>query len=86
MMTMYFQAGQLKGPITSSTPVQRVEPTVIAAAPRPVAVVTTSVTSPSRHVVTTTRPKPSTGIILSTRNEPIGLSAGEFLSVSSIDV
>uniref|UniRef100_A0A672T847 Katanin p80 WD40 repeat-containing subunit B1 n=1 Tax=Sinocyclocheilus grahami TaxID=75366 RepID=A0A672T847_SINGR len=33
---VYFQAGQLKGPITSSTPVQRVEPTMIAAAPRPV--------------------------------------------------
>lgn len=82
-----FQAGQLKGPITSSTPVQRVEPTVIAAAAtRPVAVVTTSVTSPSRPVVTTTKPKPSTGIILSTRNEPIGLSAGDFLSVSSMDV
>uniref|UniRef100_A0A673JEZ0 Katanin p80 WD40 repeat-containing subunit B1 n=1 Tax=Sinocyclocheilus rhinocerous TaxID=307959 RepID=A0A673JEZ0_9TELE len=75
-------AGQLKGPITSSTPVQRVEPTVIAAAPHPVAVVTTSVTSPSRPVVTTTKPKPSTGIILSTRNEPIGLNAGDFLSVT----
>ncbi|RXN32738.1 katanin p80 WD40 repeat-containing subunit B1-like protein [Labeo rohita] len=74
------RAGQLKGPITSSTPVQRVEPTVIAAAPRPVAVVTTSVSSPSRPVVTTTKPKPSTGIILSTRNEPIGLNAGDFLS------
>ncbi|XP_059371247.1 katanin p80 WD40 repeat-containing subunit B1 [Carassius carassius] len=74
------RAGQLKGPITSSTPVQRVEPTVIAAVPRPVAVVTTSVTSPSRPVVTTTKPKPSTGIILSTRNEPIGLNAGDFLS------
>uniref|UniRef100_A0A8C1CNX0 Katanin p80 WD40 repeat-containing subunit B1 n=1 Tax=Cyprinus carpio carpio TaxID=630221 RepID=A0A8C1CNX0_CYPCA len=74
------RAGQLKGLITSSTPVQRVEPTVIAAAPRPVAVVTTSVTSPSRPVVTTTKPKPSTGIILSTRNEPVGLIAGDFLS------
>ncbi|CAM4528047.1 unnamed protein product [Leuciscus chuanchicus] len=74
------RTGQLKGPIISSTPVQRVEPTVIAAAPRPVAVVTTSVTSPSRPVVTTTKPKPSTGIILSTRNEPIGLNAGDFLS------
>ncbi|XP_077085584.1 katanin p80 WD40 repeat-containing subunit B1 [Siphateles boraxobius] len=74
------RAGQLKGPIISSTPVQRVEPTVIAAAPRPVAVVTTSVTSPSRPVVTTTKPKPSTGIILSTRNEPIGLNVGDFLS------
>lgn len=75
------RAGQLKGPITSSTPVQRVEPTVIAAAPpRPVAVVTTSVSSPSRPVVNTTKPKPSTGIILSTRNEPIGLNAGDFLS------
>uniref|UniRef100_A0A8C1GHM8 Katanin p80 WD40 repeat-containing subunit B1 n=1 Tax=Cyprinus carpio TaxID=7962 RepID=A0A8C1GHM8_CYPCA len=70
--------------ITSSTPVQRVEPTVIAAAPRPVAVVTTSVTSPSRPVVTTTKPKPSTGIILSTRNEPVGLIAGDFLSVTHI--
>uniref|UniRef100_A0A673I9B0 Katanin p80 WD40 repeat-containing subunit B1 n=1 Tax=Sinocyclocheilus rhinocerous TaxID=307959 RepID=A0A673I9B0_9TELE len=74
------RAGQLKGPITFSTPVQRVEPTVIAAAPRPVAVVTTSVTSPSRPVVTATKPKPSIGIILSTRNEPIGLTAGDFLS------
>uniref|UniRef100_A0A671M9W7 Katanin p80 WD40 repeat-containing subunit B1-like n=1 Tax=Sinocyclocheilus anshuiensis TaxID=1608454 RepID=A0A671M9W7_9TELE len=74
------RAGQLKGPITFSTPVQRVEPTVIAAFPRPVAVVTTSVTSPSRPVVTATKPKPSTGIILSTRNEPVGLTAGDFLS------
>ncbi|KAG1928210.1 Transducin/WD40 repeat-like superfamily protein [Pimephales promelas] len=74
------RAGQLKGPIISSTPVQRVEPTVIAAAPRPVAVVTTSVTSPSRPVVTTTKPKPSTGVILSTRNEPVGLNVGDFLS------
>uniref|UniRef100_A0A8C1VV78 Katanin p80 WD40 repeat-containing subunit B1 n=1 Tax=Cyprinus carpio TaxID=7962 RepID=A0A8C1VV78_CYPCA len=49
----------------------KVEPTVIAAAPRPVAVVTTSVTSPSR-------------IILSTRNEPIGLNAGDFLSVTGV--
>uniref|UniRef100_A0A8C2GPB8 Katanin p80 WD40 repeat-containing subunit B1 n=1 Tax=Cyprinus carpio TaxID=7962 RepID=A0A8C2GPB8_CYPCA len=63
---------------------QRVEPTVIAAAPRPVAVVTTSVTSPSHPVVTTTKPKPSTGIILSTRNEPVGLIAGDFLSVTGV--
>uniref|UniRef100_A0A8C2C0V4 Katanin p80 WD40 repeat-containing subunit B1 n=1 Tax=Cyprinus carpio TaxID=7962 RepID=A0A8C2C0V4_CYPCA len=47
-------------------------------------VVTTSVTSPSRPVVTTTKPKPSTGIILSTRNEPIGLNAGDFLSVTGV--
>uniref|UniRef100_A0A672SUH2 Katanin p80 WD40 repeat-containing subunit B1 n=1 Tax=Sinocyclocheilus grahami TaxID=75366 RepID=A0A672SUH2_SINGR len=40
----------------------------------------TSVTSPSRPVVTATKSKPSTGIILSTRNEPIGLTAGDFLS------
>ncbi|XP_051992716.1 katanin p80 WD40 repeat-containing subunit B1 [Xyrauchen texanus] len=74
------RAGQLKAPITSSTPVQRVEPTVIAAAPRPVSVVNTAVASPSRPVVTTTKPKPTTGIILSTRNEPIGLNVGDFLS------
>ncbi|KAI7814775.1 katanin p80 WD40 repeat-containing subunit B1, partial [Triplophysa rosa] len=71
------RAGQLKAPIISSTPVQRVEPTVITAA-RPV--VTTSVPSPSRPVVTITKPKPGPGIILSTRNEPIGLNAGDFLS------
>uniref|UniRef100_A0A8C1CMP1 Katanin p80 WD40 repeat-containing subunit B1 n=1 Tax=Cyprinus carpio carpio TaxID=630221 RepID=A0A8C1CMP1_CYPCA len=47
-------------------------------------VVTTSVTSPSRPVVTTTKPKPSTGIILSARNEPIGLNAGDFLSVTGV--
>nr|XP_055065890.1 katanin p80 WD40 repeat-containing subunit B1-like [Misgurnus anguillicaudatus]XP_055065893.1 katanin p80 WD40 repeat-containing subunit B1-like [Misgurnus anguillicaudatus]XP_055065900.1 katanin p80 WD40 repeat-containing subunit B1-like [Misgurnus anguillicaudatus]XP_055065910.1 katanin p80 WD40 repeat-containing subunit B1-like [Misgurnus anguillicaudatus]XP_055065919.1 katanin p80 WD40 repeat-containing subunit B1-like [Misgurnus anguillicaudatus] len=74
------RAGQLKAPIISSTPVQRVEPTVISAA-RQLPVVTTLVPSPSRPVVTTTKPKPpSTGIILSTRNEPIGLNAGDFLS------
>uniref|UniRef100_A0A671L2R2 Katanin p80 WD40 repeat-containing subunit B1 n=1 Tax=Sinocyclocheilus anshuiensis TaxID=1608454 RepID=A0A671L2R2_9TELE len=43
------------------------------------------VTSPSRPVVTTTKPKP-TGIILSTRNEPIGLNAGDFLSVNQLYV
>ncbi|XP_051568935.1 katanin p80 WD40 repeat-containing subunit B1-like isoform X2 [Myxocyprinus asiaticus] len=74
------RAGQLKAPIISSTPVQRVEPTVIAAAPHPVSVVTTAVASPSRPVVTTTKPIPTTGIILSMRNEPIGLNAGDFLS------
>ncbi|XP_051946296.1 katanin p80 WD40 repeat-containing subunit B1-like isoform X2 [Xyrauchen texanus] len=74
------RAGQLKAPIISSTPVQRVEPTVIAAAPRPVSMVTTAVASPFRPVVTTTKPNPTTGIILSMRNEPIGLNAGDFLS------
>lgn len=80
---LFFQVGQLRAPIISSTPVQRVEPTVFTAA-RPV--VTTSVPSPSRPVVTITKPKPAPGIIMSTRNEPIGLNAGDFLSVSLMAV
>uniref|UniRef100_A0A8C1HH98 Katanin p80 WD40 repeat-containing subunit B1 n=1 Tax=Cyprinus carpio carpio TaxID=630221 RepID=A0A8C1HH98_CYPCA len=64
--------------VISRTPPKRTEP--FPAPLEVVAVVTTSVTSPSRPVVTTTKPKPSTGIILSARNEPIGLNAGDFLS------
>ncbi|TRY97204.1 hypothetical protein DNTS_000491 [Danionella cerebrum] len=71
---------QLKTPIMSSTPVQRVEPTVITPAFDPVAAETTSVTGPSRPVVNSTKPKPPPGIIPSTRNKPIGLSAADFLS------
>uniref|UniRef100_A0A673Y4W5 Katanin p80 WD40 repeat-containing subunit B1 n=1 Tax=Salmo trutta TaxID=8032 RepID=A0A673Y4W5_SALTR len=62
--------GLLNLPVASSTPVLRVEPTVVATAPRPIPVVTA-------RPPTSNHPPPS--VILSTRNEPIGLNVGDFL-------
>ncbi|KAJ7986200.1 hypothetical protein DPEC_G00348320 [Dallia pectoralis] len=75
-------------PMASSTPVLRVEPTVVATAPRPIPVVT-SQSQTSNHTsaprpappppVAIVKAKPQTSVIFSTRNEPIGLNVGDFL-------
>uniref|UniRef100_A0A6Q2Y2Y5 Katanin p80 WD40 repeat-containing subunit B1 n=1 Tax=Esox lucius TaxID=8010 RepID=A0A6Q2Y2Y5_ESOLU len=75
-------------PVASSTPVLRVEPTVVATAPRPISVVTTR-SQISNHTpapcpdppqpVAIAKAKTQTSIIFSTRNEPIGLNVGDFL-------
>ncbi|XP_026853657.2 katanin p80 WD40 repeat-containing subunit B1 isoform X1 [Electrophorus electricus] len=71
---------RLKAPTASSTPVLRVEPTVVVAVPRPPnSVVTASLAPPSGHVVPTSKLKPNSAVIPSTRNEPVGLNAGDFL-------
>uniref|UniRef100_A0A4W5MCR3 Katanin p80 WD40 repeat-containing subunit B1 n=1 Tax=Hucho hucho TaxID=62062 RepID=A0A4W5MCR3_9TELE len=66
----------------------RVEPTVVATAPRPIPVVTarppTSNHPPAPHpapppVVAMAKAKPQPSVILSTRNEPIGLNVEDFL-------
>uniref|UniRef100_A0A8C8M0J7 Katanin p80 WD40 repeat-containing subunit B1 n=1 Tax=Oncorhynchus tshawytscha TaxID=74940 RepID=A0A8C8M0J7_ONCTS len=66
----------------------RVEPTMVATAPRPIPVVTTrpptSNHPPAPHpapppVVAMAKAKPQPSVILSTRNEPIGLNVGDFL-------
>uniref|UniRef100_A0A6Q2YN38 Katanin p80 WD40 repeat-containing subunit B1 n=1 Tax=Esox lucius TaxID=8010 RepID=A0A6Q2YN38_ESOLU len=54
-------------PVASSTPVLRVEPTVVATAPHP------------PQPVAIAKAKTQTSIIFSTRNEPIGLNVGDFL-------
>ncbi|XP_071013504.1 katanin p80 WD40 repeat-containing subunit B1-like isoform X1 [Oncorhynchus clarkii lewisi] len=75
-------------PVASFTPVLRVEPTMVATAPRPIPVVTTrpptSNHPPAPHpapppVVAMAKAKPQPSVILSTRNEPIGLNVGDFL-------
>uniref|UniRef100_A0A8C8M004 Katanin p80 WD40 repeat-containing subunit B1 n=1 Tax=Oncorhynchus tshawytscha TaxID=74940 RepID=A0A8C8M004_ONCTS len=80
-------------PVASSTPVLRVEPTMVATAPRPIPVVTTrpptSNHPPAPHpapppVVAMAKAKPQPSVILSTRNEPIGLNVGDFLPVSVV--
>ncbi|KAM4602550.1 katanin p80 WD40 repeat-containing subunit B1 isoform 2-T2 [Polymixia lowei] len=83
--------GQLKNPpIASSTPVQRVEPTVVSSAPRPIPTATASTIRPSvsnppvprqppRTAVATAKAKAQPNIILSVRNEPIGLNVADFL-------
>lgn len=87
------QPGQLKNPpIASSTPVLRVEPTVVSSAPRPIPIptATTTVTRPTVSnppaprsappaAVAVAKAKPQPSVILSTRNEPIGLNVGDFL-------
>uniref|UniRef100_A0A4W5M8T4 Katanin p80 WD40 repeat-containing subunit B1 n=1 Tax=Hucho hucho TaxID=62062 RepID=A0A4W5M8T4_9TELE len=79
--------------VASSTPVLRVEPTVVATAPRPIPVVTarppTSNHPPAPHpapppVVAMAKAKPQPSVILSTRNEPIGLNVEDFLPVSVV--
>ncbi|XP_013981759.1 katanin p80 WD40 repeat-containing subunit B1 [Salmo salar] len=82
------QPGQLKNlPVASSTPVLRVEPTVVATAPCPIPAVTAR--PPTNHppaphpapppVVAMAKAKPQPSVILSSRNEPIGLNVGDFL-------
>ncbi|XP_074523370.1 katanin p80 WD40 repeat-containing subunit B1 [Halichoeres trimaculatus] len=79
-------------PLASSTPVQRVEPTVVSCAKRPVpsAVVppptnpppSSGPPPPSQPPVITTKSKPQPKVILSSRNEPIGLNVADFLPSS----
>ena len=77
-------------PLASSTPIQRVEPTVVSCAKRPAPSVrvpessnppTSRPTAPQPPIITA-KSKPQPKIILSTRNEPIGLNVADFLPVS----
>ncbi|XP_035274271.1 katanin p80 WD40 repeat-containing subunit B1 [Anguilla anguilla] len=77
-------------PIASSTPVIRVEPTVVPAAARPLPVIA-PVTRPPPVAPPAARPQPGVApvqarpepaVIFSTRNEPIGLNVGDFLPPS----
>uniref|UniRef100_A0A8K9WRH2 Katanin p80 WD40 repeat-containing subunit B1 n=1 Tax=Oncorhynchus mykiss TaxID=8022 RepID=A0A8K9WRH2_ONCMY len=73
--------------LASSTPILRVEPTVVATAPCPIPVVTAR--PPTNHppaphpapppVIAMAKAKPQPSVILSSRNEPIGLNVGDFL-------
>ncbi|XP_028436396.1 LOW QUALITY PROTEIN: katanin p80 WD40 repeat-containing subunit B1 [Perca flavescens] len=80
-------------PLASSTPVQRVEPTVVSCAKRPAAPASAggqassnppaSCPPPPQPPVITAKPKPpNPKIILSRRNEPIGLNVADFLPSS----
>ncbi|KAG7239570.1 hypothetical protein INR49_028721 [Caranx melampygus] len=77
-------------PVASSTPVQRVEPTVVSCVKRPTPSAVgpsssdppTFQTPPLHPPVTTAKSKPQPRIILSTRNEPIGLNVADFLPSS----
>ncbi|XP_070758942.1 katanin p80 WD40 repeat-containing subunit B1 [Enoplosus armatus] len=86
-----FPDKQQAPPLASSTPVQRVEPTVVSCSKRPApsAVVPASSSPPvssgpppPQPPVTTAKSKPQPKIILSTRNEPIGLNVADFLPSS----
>ncbi|KAI1889958.1 hypothetical protein AGOR_G00168270 [Albula goreensis] len=89
MMTpMIDRLGQLKNPpIASSTPVIRVEPTVVTAAARPLPVVAPAarpppVAPPAARPppgISPNQARPEPAIIFSSRNEPIGLNVGDFL-------
>ncbi|XP_030582361.1 katanin p80 WD40 repeat-containing subunit B1 [Archocentrus centrarchus] len=81
-----FPAKQQAPPLASSTPVQRVEPTVVSSAKRPAppAAGTASSAPPAstQPPFTTAKTKPEPKIIPSTRNEPIGLNVADFLPSS----
>uniref|UniRef100_A0A8D3DIK3 Katanin p80 WD40 repeat-containing subunit B1 n=1 Tax=Scophthalmus maximus TaxID=52904 RepID=A0A8D3DIK3_SCOMX len=74
-------------PLASSTPVQRVEPTVVSSAVGPASSSSNPPASrpppPPQPPVTTARTRPPPKIILSTRNEPIGLNVADFLPPSA---
>ncbi|XP_076143193.1 katanin p80 WD40 repeat-containing subunit B1 isoform X1 [Alosa pseudoharengus] len=71
-------------PIATSTPVLRVEPTIVATAPRSVPVVTSSVAPANRPTVTTAKTRQQPAVIMSSRNKPIGLNVGDFLPPGGI--
>ncbi|KAM9861053.1 katanin p80 WD40 repeat-containing subunit B1 isoform 1-T2 [Aulostomus maculatus] len=81
---------QQSPPLASSTPVQRVEPTVVSSVKRPApsAMGPAFSNPPSSDpptplpAVTTTKTKTQPQIILMTRNEPIGLNVADFLPSS----
>ncbi|XP_064193434.1 katanin p80 WD40 repeat-containing subunit B1 [Anguilla rostrata] len=91
MVTPVLDRQALKNPpIASSTPVIRVEPTVVPAAARPLPVIA-PVTRPPPVAPPAARPQPGVApvqarpepaVIFSTRNEPIGLNVGDFLPPS----
>ncbi|XP_070823681.1 katanin p80 WD40 repeat-containing subunit B1 [Chaetodon trifascialis] len=86
-MVSHFPDKQQTPPLASSTPVQRVEPTVVSCVKRPApsAVSSTSSNPPSsgpHPAVTTAKSKPQPKVILSARNEPIGLNVADFLPPS----
>ncbi|XP_033989779.1 LOW QUALITY PROTEIN: katanin p80 WD40 repeat-containing subunit B1 [Trematomus bernacchii] len=73
-------------PLASSTPVQRVEPTVVSCVKRSAPPSSSSSSSapppPSQPPLNTGKSKPPPKIILSNRNEPIGLNVADFLPSS----
>ncbi|XP_022605847.1 katanin p80 WD40 repeat-containing subunit B1 [Seriola dumerili] len=89
-MVSPFPDKQQAPPQASSTPVQRVEPTVVSCAKRPAPSAVGPSSSdpptfrppPPQPPVTTAKSKPQPKIILSTRNEPIGLNVADFLPSS----
>ncbi|KAF0042678.1 hypothetical protein F2P81_004015 [Scophthalmus maximus] len=86
-MTCPFPDKQQAPPLASSTPVQRVEPTVVSSAVGPASSSSNPPASrpppPPQPPVTTARTRPPPKIILSTRNEPIGLNVADFLPPSA---
>ncbi|XP_029353343.1 katanin p80 WD40 repeat-containing subunit B1 isoform X2 [Echeneis naucrates] len=88
-MVSPFPDKQQAPPLASSTPVQRVEPTVVLCVKRPApSAVAPSTSDPPRSrspppqppIATKSKQQPK--IILSTRNEPIGLNVADFLPCS----
>ncbi|XP_045888276.1 katanin p80 WD40 repeat-containing subunit B1 isoform X2 [Micropterus dolomieu] len=89
-----FPEKQQAPPLAFSTPVQRVEPTVVSSGKRPApsaispAPSDTPASGPplpppqTQPPVTTAKSKPQPKIILSNRNEPIGLNVADFLPSS----
>ncbi|XP_026234919.1 katanin p80 WD40 repeat-containing subunit B1 [Anabas testudineus] len=80
-----FPDKQQPPPLASSTPVQRVEPTVVSCVKRPgpsAAGPVSSVLPPAQPPITMAKTKPQPKIIPSTRNEPIGLNVADFLPSS----
>lgn len=90
-MVSPFPDKQQSSPLASSTPVQRVEPTVVSCAKRPAPSAVSPPSSnppapgppPPQPPVTTAKSKPQPKIILSSRNEPIGLNVADFLPSSA---
>ncbi|XP_044060088.1 katanin p80 WD40 repeat-containing subunit B1 [Siniperca chuatsi] len=90
MMMCPFPDKQQAPPLASSTPVQRVEPTVVSCGKRPAPSAIdpapsnppASVPPPPLPPVTTAKSKPQPKIILSSRNELIGLNVADFLHSS----
>ncbi|KAM3625177.1 uncharacterized protein V6R79_008076 [Siganus canaliculatus] len=79
-----------QAPLASSTPVQRVEPTVVSCVKRPAPPAggpappssAHTPTPPPQPAVATAKSAPQPRVILSSRNEPIGLNVADFLPSS----
>lgn len=75
-----FPDKQQSPPLASSTPVQRVEPTVVSCVKRTASSDPPAPAPPPHQApLTAAKTKPQPKIILSTRNEPIGLNVADFL-------